>query len=137
MDHHTGGSLDTAAIREVLDEAPVTVGVLYGSQARGDATPSSDVDLAVAFDESLSSVERTRARVALIERIGTVLGIDNVDVVPLTEVSSRLYQEILEDGHILYGSLDESARQEESRASTHEARLEAFDEILADIERVV
>jgi len=137
MDHPTEGPLDTAAIREVIEEAPVTLGILYGSQARGDATPSSDIDLAVAFDESLSSVERTRARVALIERIGAVLGTDEVDVVPLIEVSSRLYQEILDDGYVLYGSLDESERHKEGGSSTHEARLEAFDEILADLERVV
>jgi len=47
-----------------------------------DAGPGSDVNLAVAFPDTLSSVERTRARLTLIERLSVALGTDDVDVVP-------------------------------------------------------
>lgn len=53
---------DLDVIRSVLEEAPVTLAVLYGSHARGEARPGSDVDVAVSFRESLSSVECTRTR---------------------------------------------------------------------------
>lgn len=47
------GNLDLEEIREVLEAAPVTLAVLYGSRARGAAGPGSDGDLAVSFRNSV------------------------------------------------------------------------------------
>jgi predicted nucleotidyltransferase len=126
--------LDVEAIVEIVTDAPVSVAVLYGSYARGEQRPESDIDVAVEFDESLSSTERTRARLALIERLGTALGTDDVDVTPLSKASAELKREILEDGICLYGSVDEDVPEE---TTGHDERLEDFDELLAELERVV
>jgi predicted nucleotidyltransferase len=126
--------LDVEAIVEIVTDAPVLAAVLYGSYARGEQRPGSDIDVAVEFDESLSSTERTRARLALIERLGTALGTDDVDVTPLSKASAELKREILEDGICLYGSVDEDVPEE---TTGHDERLEDFDELLAELERVV
>jgi predicted nucleotidyltransferase len=97
--------LDIEEIVRILERVPVTLGVLYGSHAQGEATGGSDIDLAVAFDESLSSVERTRARLELIEQLSTGLETDDVDVVPLSDAPSELLEEILTDGVLIYGSM--------------------------------
>lgn len=128
--------LDVETIVEVVEDAPVTAAVLYGSYARGEETPTSDVDVAVEFDESLSSGERTRARLALIERLSTALGTDDVDVVPLLQASDELRREIFEDGVCIYGSPEEHAVEDET-ATSHDERLADFDELLAELERVV
>lgn len=129
---------DVDAIESTLAEAPVSLAVLYGSHARGEATQTSDVDLAVAFDDSLSSLERTRARLELIERLSRELGID-VDVVPLDRAPPTLGREIREDGIVIVGSradLD-AYTESEPRQRTREQRLAEFDELLGDLERVV
>lgn len=131
--------VDVDAIRRVLEELPVTLAVLYGSQARGEATTTSDVDLAVAFDDSLNSVERTRARLALIERLSAALDTDDVDVVPLGQATPELVREIVADGVLIAGTradLD-AYRDESPSTTTHEERVAALDAVLADLERVV
>ncbi len=128
-------AVDTDAIIEVLDDAPVTAAVLYGSHARGDATADSDVDLAVVFDDSLESVERTRARLGLIERLTARLGIDDIDVVPLARTHATLRREIDDDGIVIYGSPDALPAMDDSSPAADQ--MAAFDELLTEIERVV
>jgi predicted nucleotidyltransferase len=128
-------AVDTDAIIEVLDEAPVTAAVLYGSHARGDATADSDVDLAVVFDDSLESVERTRARLGLIERLTARLGTDDIDVVPLARTHATLRREIDDDGIVIYGSPDALPAMDDSSPAADQ--MAAFDELLTEIERVV
>jgi predicted nucleotidyltransferase len=126
--------LNVEAIVEIVTDAPVSVAVLYGSYARGEQHLESDIDVAVEFDKSLSSTEQTRARLALIERLGTALGTDDVDVTPLSKASVELKREILEDGICLYGSVDEDVPE---ATTNHDERLADFDELLAELERVV
>jgi predicted nucleotidyltransferase len=94
-----------------------------------DAGPGSDVNLAVAFPDSLSSVERTRVRLLLIERLSVALGTDDVDVVPLDRAPEALLAEILRDGIILrelgtagvldVGTARRLARLRDSETSAH------------------
>ncbi|ESS08663.1 MAG: putative nucleotidyltransferase [uncultured archaeon A07HN63] len=128
-------AVDTDAIIEVLDDAPVTAAVLYGSHARGDATADSDVDLAVVFDDSLGSVETTRARLGLIERLTARLGTDDIDVVPLARTHATLRREIYDDGIVLYGSPDALPAMDDPSPAADQ--MAAFDELLTEIERVV
>lgn len=136
-------SVDVEVLRPVLSELPITVAVLYGSHARQDATESSDIDLAVGFEEHLSSVERTRTRLALIERLSAQVESDEIDVIPLSRVPPALLREIRADGIVLYGSSEsvpsvaDLEGEDEPGDETREDRLAEFDDILADIERVV
>jgi len=93
----------------------------------------------VAFDESLSSVERTRARLELIEQLSTGLETDDVDVVPLSDVPSELLEEILTDGVLIYGSMTdlEPYQGQAPSPSSHQDRLAAFDDVLEELDRVV
>lgn len=132
-------NLDLEAIAQILDEAPVTLAILYGSYARGDATATSDIDLAVEFSESLSSIERTQARLRIIERVTTRLETDEIDVVPLSQVSTELLEEILADGVLIYGSSEglEQYEAQSTEATTHRNRIAEFDDLLTELERVV
>jgi len=87
-------ALDTEAIERVVGDVSVTLAILYGSHARETATNRSDVDLAVTFEKSLSSTERTRARLSLIEGPTAGLGADDVDVTPLQRALAELRQMI-------------------------------------------
>lgn len=131
--------LDLDAIEQVLEAAPVSVGVVYGSYARGEQRADSDVDVAVAFDDSLSSLDRTRARLSLIRRLSDVLGMDDVDVVPLDGAPQSLVREILADGIVVVGSPSdvEAYADETDDGLDPGARRAAFDDVLAELERVV
>ena len=129
--------LDLASIRSILEESPVRVAILYGSFARGEANERSDVDLAVDFEESLSSVQRTQARLALIDQLSRKLRKDAVDVVPLSRMPEEFRREVLADGILLIGSIEEGQDVESEPRETRQDRLGEFDELLADLEKVV
>lgn len=130
--------LDVDALVDILDGAPVTCGVLFGSYATGDERSGSDIDLTVEFEPSLSSLERTRARLQIIEEVSVALGLDAVDVVPLSGAPESLRREIYEDGVLLYGSLgDADAPSDVETEPDREGTLARFDRVLADLERTV
>lgn len=131
--------LDVETIVRVLDEAPVSLAILYGSHARGDETPNSDIDLAVEFEPSLSSTELTRARLGLIERLTTELETDEIDVLPLSRVHAELLDEITADGVLIYGSSADLERYDAPSVEgpNRQDRLAEFDDLLAELERVV
>ena len=139
LEETTIPGFDIEGVVRILERVPVTLGVLYGSHARSEADGRSDIDLAVAFDESLSSVERTRARLELIEQLSTGLETDDVDVVPLSDALSELLEEILTDGVLIYGSMTdlEPYRGKTPPSSTRQDRLAAFDDVLEELDRVV
>lgn len=127
--------LDLDTVVRIFEEVPVRRGILFGSYARGDDRSTSDIDLAVEFEESLSSMERTRSRLRLIDRLSVELGIDTIDVVPLDTASADLRREIQYDGIVLYGPTTRLELDGESATSTE--TIERFDEILGEIEDVV
>ena len=129
-------SVDTEQLRSVVVDEPITVAVLYGSHARGEADDSSDIDLAIGFAEQLDPTEQTRVRLRLIERLSTELGTDAVDVVPLDQIQPSLKRMIAEEGIVIYGDPDAVPTATDTD-STREEAMETFDELLADIERVI
>ena len=130
--------LDVDALVEILDGAPVTCGILFGSYATGDQRSGSDIDLAVEFDSSLSSLERTRARLRIIEAVSVALGLDAVDVVPLSGAPESLRRDIYENGVLLYGSADDAdTPADEETEPDHEETLARFDRVIADLEHTV
>lgn len=132
--------IDPDRIRAVLERHPVELGVLFGSYARETSGRHSDVDVAVAFDPSLSDRQRYRARIDLIVALTRTLGTDNVDVVDLDTISPKIGYSALEDGVLLVGSDEHRARlrnEYEARRTetTREERMARFDELLDRMEK--
>jgi predicted nucleotidyltransferase len=67
----------------LADQPDVLVAYLFGSCARGSATPHSDVDIAVLAPQTLSREQAFDLRLALIDAVQGMLHHEAVDVVIL------------------------------------------------------
>jgi len=86
-------------IGEALDRRPeVLEAYLFGSQARGSATPRSDVDVAVFVDPSLAGPAPYGLAAAIASDLMSVLGRNDVDLVVLNDAPPLLYHRVLADG---------------------------------------
>lgn len=112
-----GGSLEYSieeylpALERVFEKQGVALAYLYGSQARGDAGPLSDVDVGVLFQPGLNRKERWRQRLALSQDLMRVLSRDDLVVADLAEASPLLKNEVRREGRLLYCA-DEAVRVE-------------------------
>ena len=90
--------LDAALIAQIVDSIVRLASskriIIYGSRARGDYSPTSDIDIAVECDEGKELI-----RNEIDDGIRTLLKMDIVDI---DEVGSQLRSEIEREGAILY-----------------------------------
>jgi predicted nucleotidyltransferase len=71
-------------LAELFEREPdVVAAYLFGSQARGEAGPLSDVDLAVWLDDHPEPGRRVSRQLALSTRAASLLGTDEVELVVL------------------------------------------------------
>jgi uncharacterized protein len=95
-------------IRARLDDRPeIVLAYLFGSSARGTASPQSDLDVAVLASETSPNVLRYRARLA--EALTEVAGGKAVEVILLDEAPPALAGRIVREGRLLV-CRDESQR---------------------------
>jgi predicted nucleotidyltransferase len=93
------------AVAELRRRVPDLIAVyLFGSRARGDARPGSDVDVAVLAARPLGA----GTRFAVQEELARLLGRD-VDLVDLRAASAVMRVQVLEHGEVLYS--DTSGRR--------------------------
>jgi hypothetical protein len=76
---------------ELREKYHVAELAVFGSRARADATPRSDLDLLVTFDSSASLFDLVRMERDLSERLGV-----EVDVVTPASIKPRIRDRILE-----------------------------------------
>ncbi len=115
-------------LREALPQLRLVY--LFGSQARGDAQPSSDVDLAVLTPTPLPPM----LRFDLQERLASAANRD-VDLIDLQSASTVLRVQVIEGGAVIFEVNKEDRWQFETRCLSEYAYLN--DEragILADIQ---
>jgi uncharacterized protein len=86
----------------LFQQHPVRLAYLFGSQATRRTHPGSDVDVAVLFDESLTSDERFAERLRLLGDLSCIFSTDHVDLVMLNEAPPLLAYETLRHGVLLY-----------------------------------
>jgi predicted nucleotidyltransferase len=86
-------------LRAVLTRRPeVREAYLFGSWARGEARPNSDVDVAVYVDERDLEVTTFGYDAELATDVMAGLGTNRVDVVLLADAPPLLYHRVLRDG---------------------------------------
>ncbi len=89
--------VDVDAVRGVADTVPGLVALyLFGSRARGDDHPGSDVDLAILCAAPLEPL----ARFELQQQLAELLRAD-VDLVDLAAASTVMRVRVLADGEVL------------------------------------
>jgi len=84
-----------------LDKEGVVAAMLIGSQARGEAGPLSDVDVAVWHEPALDSDQRWTLHLSLIGAATQALKTDEVDVVMLNHAPPLLKHRAIRDAVLL------------------------------------
>ena len=129
-------------LRAALLEHPVVLeAYLFGSAARGEAGPESDIDIAVYLDPGVEEPPMGHAAV-LTTALMAALHQDNIDLVTLNTAPPLLYHRVLRDGIRLVARDVRATITREGRAlsrycdylphlrkidSVHAARIEAGD----------
>jgi predicted nucleotidyltransferase len=131
---------DLLALRRVLSRYPIWLGIVFGSQVRGDAHLTSDIDPAVEFDEA-NDGSKIDARSSLIADMASALGRNAVDVADLGAMRPAVGKAAVENGIALVGSSDRAERYREAFARTetvpNRTRGERFEGVLDRIEKLV
>jgi predicted nucleotidyltransferase len=83
-----------------LDE--VVLAYLFGSHARGEAGPLSDIDIAVLLRETCTRQEAFDLRLEIIGGLMRIIGADDVDVIVLNEAPLALQYRVLRDGRLIF-----------------------------------
>lgn len=130
------------AVRMVLADHPVRLGVLFGSYVSGTAGSHSDIDIAVEFDPDVTNDERYRHRLSLIVDLSQALGTDDLDLVDLETVRPEVGLSALQDSLVLVGDdvrVDSLISQLERQAEipTADQRRDRFDAALDRLEERV
>jgi uncharacterized protein len=88
---------DTQRLIEICQQNDVSFVGLFGSMARGDDTPQSDIDILVKFTSRKSLLKTVK----LERELRTSLG-RNVDVLTEASINPHLREGIMRDLRILY-----------------------------------
>lgn len=108
----------SSALEEMIQDSSVIACYLYGSYARGEATPLSDLDIAILWTKEAPVKERKRELLRLSEKLSGQLGHD-VDVRNLNEAFLELQFRVISEGKVVLCK-DERRRLEfEDRAVMH------------------
>jgi predicted nucleotidyltransferase len=136
-------SRQNRSLREIVADTvadhPVSVCLLFGSEARGEAHAQSDIDVAVAFADSESTeAPHIDARLALGADLALAVGTDDIDVIDLDTASPSLVRAVLRDGERLVGNEADIQRLRETLrldvGSDQRSPAERFDDALRAID---
>lgn len=96
-------------IPAILEGYPIDLAYLYGSAARGQATPLSDIDIALLANVELTPEQRLRLMLDVALAIEERCGLQQVDVRVINDAPLLLQGQVVTEGILLY-SRDEAAR---------------------------
>lgn len=84
-------------IETMLPYKPVRIGI-FGSYARGEQTPESDVDILYEFEEVIRLFDLVKLQASLQRKLGK-----KVDLVSEKYIHPKLRERILNEVNIVYG----------------------------------
>lgn len=91
-----------ALVDSVSSDLSVVALFVFGSLARGELTPLSDLDLGVLLDKELSKQERFSKHIDLIGNFTELMGTDEIDIIILNDTPMRFAVKVLTTGKILF-----------------------------------
>ncbi|CCQ35356.1 nucleotidyltransferase domain protein [Natronomonas moolapensis 8.8.11] len=126
-------------VESVLASHPVSVGIVFGSRARGESHKYSDIDVAIAFENCQPGESgHLDARLGVGADLALALGTDDVDVVDLRSAPPALLRAIFRDGKLVVGTDEAASHLHETLLddATEDRRspAERFDDALASID---
>lgn len=99
MEPGDAGATLIARLSDALEpRAEILEAYLFGSHARGQARPDSDIDVAVYIDEERAEEGDWGYRAELATALMVALRADDVDIVVLNRAPVLLYHRVLRDG---------------------------------------
>lgn len=104
------------ALEETFRHHGVVLAYLYGSQARGNAGPLSDVDVAVMFDPAVPEDARFHRLLCLMSELSGVFHRNDVGVVDLASAPPLLRHRVYYEGRLIYCADDAARVRFETRA---------------------
>jgi len=97
------------ALSETLEKYPaVQFAYLFGSQATGEVTPMSDVDIAVYLNDDLASAKQFKLQLHLIGVLCQILQRNDVELAILNDEDIVLCYEVLNNGKLILCRNDET-----------------------------
>ena len=97
------------------DKPDVLCAYIFGSAARGKETAHSDVDIAVLFNDSVSSSEYTERQISLFVDLSELLCV-NVDIIVLNQATPYLRFQVIQSGVKVYENPKRKDRAFEARS---------------------
>lgn len=92
---------DIDAIRKVLEQHPIRLAVLFGSMVTGETHAHSDIDIAVEFEDSVTSTDEI---LHLIADLSSALNRNDVDLSAVHDMKPRVGVAAFNNGMLLVGS---------------------------------
>jgi len=97
-------SVIQSLVRQIVEKFNPQKIILFGSYARGNPRPESDVDLLVVMETEMREVEQS---IAICQQIDYLFGLDLLVYTPahLTErlaMDDSFLQDVIEEGKVLY-----------------------------------
>jgi predicted nucleotidyltransferase len=105
-----------ASLAAIFSEWKVVFAYLFGSQAKGNIGPLSDIDIAVCFDDTVARDERFDLRLEVLGKLTDLFKTDNIDLVVLNDAPPLLAHRILKEGMLVFCADDKIRSEFETRA---------------------
>jgi predicted nucleotidyltransferase len=90
------------ALPPILAQYPVDAAYVYGSVARGTATPLSDVDIALLLADPVSSYDLLKLELAIQGDVETTCGLSSMDVRAINDAPLMVQGRIVQQGRLVY-----------------------------------
>ena len=94
------------AVKQLLSKYPVVLAYLYGSEARGEATTLSDIDIALVVKDGLAPEARLQMELALEVEFASIDPGD-YDVRIINDAPLAVKGEVVQTGTLLFAQTDE------------------------------
>ena len=98
----TSSKVKPTGLAELFAAEPVDVAYLFGSVARGDTGPLSDVDVALLLRPGVSREAAFDLRLRMMAALGRMFDTDEIDVIVLNDAPLLLQHRVLRDGKVLF-----------------------------------